>query len=153
MKSYELFRSSFLFIVVMICDRVTKLWALNNCSDRCDINPFLACEVTFNRGISWGFFHSTNDFIFLFVSSVITLITIILAWYTYKRLNVGSSILGEVLVLAGSCSNLIDRVLYRGVVDFIVLSYNEWSWPHFNIADFCIVIGVGVMLMESISER
>ena len=63
------------------------------------------------------------------------------------------SIVGEVMVVAGAVSNLIDRVLHHAVVDFIELSYKGWSWPVFNIADCCIVIGVFLLIFKAYQSK
>jgi signal peptidase II len=68
--------------------------------------------------------------------------------YAYHQYLCGNSIIGEVCVVTGSLSNLIDRVVYHGVIDFIILSYNDFSWPVFNIADTIIVLGVGIMIFQ-----
>jgi signal peptidase II len=105
-----------------------------------------------NRGISWGMFHSSNLIVFVAVSLLIGFVTFIVllhALYCFKK-NVG--ILGHVLVITGSLSNLIDRALYGGVIDFIILSYHYYTWPVFNCADIAIVCGVGIMLWNGDNE-
>ena len=57
--------------------------------------------------------------------------------------------LAEVAVIAGASSNIIDRFWYGGVVDFILLEYEQWSWPLFNVADIVIVGGIIVMVFNS----
>ena len=53
------------------------------------------------------------------------------------------------LVLGGAVGNLIDRVAYGYVIDFLDVYYKDWHWPAFNIADSAICVGVGLMLIES----
>jgi signal peptidase II len=53
------------------------------------------------------------------------------------------------LVLGGSLSNLVDRLWYKAVLDFIELYIGPYSWPVFNVADVCIVIGIGGILLRS----
>jgi signal peptidase II len=53
------------------------------------------------------------------------------------------------LVLGGAIGNLIDRVAYGYVIDFLDVYYQNHHWPAFNIADSAICIGVGLMLLES----
>ena len=53
------------------------------------------------------------------------------------------------LVLGGAIGNLIDRVAYGYVIDFLDIYYKDWHWPAFNIADSAICVGVGLMLIES----
>jgi signal peptidase II len=139
----------FLALAIFIIDRVTKLAALAWCMESpCTINQFFSFEVVFNRGISWGMFHSPSDALFFIVSAIIAIITALLCGYAYQQYKCGNSIVAEICIIAGSCCNLIDRVIYGGVVDFIILSYEQLSWPVFNIADAVIVFGVGLFLLR-----
>jgi signal peptidase II len=141
-----------LFICASILDRITKYIALSYCSQVQRADSLISCYLSFNRGISWGMFHSDNEMPFLVVSLVITGITLALASYAAIRYMNHQLILGEILVLAGSCFNLVDRFMYGGVVDFILLSYGGWSFPVFNCADVCIVIGIGLIFFEHYGE-
>lgn len=53
------------------------------------------------------------------------------------------------LVLGGAVGNLIDRLAYGYVIDFLDVYYRSWHWPAFNIADSAISLGVVLMLAES----
>lgn len=135
--------------IIFIVDRITKLVALARCmQSACTVNPFLSFEIVFNRGISWGMFHGESDALFIGVSVLIALITLILCGYAYYNYVRGNSIVAEVCIIAGSACNLIDRVMYGGVIDFIILSYGHLSWPVFNVADAVIVLGVGMLLLR-----
>jgi len=138
----------FWFIVLLVIDRVTKNLALTRCTQACKINQLLTFDFTLNRGISWGMLHSNDETTFVVVSGIVVLITLGLAGYTFVRWMNRESIAGEILVLAGSISNIIDRALYSGVIDFILVSFGKWSFPVFNVADMCIVLGVGIMALE-----
>jgi len=142
-KYIYFFLAAFIFVV----DRVSKMAALAYCTESArTINSYLSFEVVFNRGISWGMLNSTSDIVFVLVSLMIAVITAFLCWHAYYQYMRGNAILGEVCIIAGSVSNLIDRVVYGGVIDFIVLSYNTFSWPVFNVADAAIVCGVGILI-------
>lgn len=146
-KSLYLYTALTFFIFII--DRVTKLASLAWCMEStCTVNSFLSFEVVFNRGISWGMFHSQSDVLFFVVSAIIAVITATLCGYAYNNYMRGNDIAAEVCIIAGSCCNLIDRVVYGGVVDFIILSYGNLSWPVFNIADAVIVFGVGLFLLR-----
>jgi len=71
-----------------------------------------------------------------------------LCWFAYYNYKQGNNIAAEVCIIAGSISNLIDRVIYGGVIDFIILSYGSLSWPVFNVADAMIVLGVILLLLK-----
>jgi len=136
--------------IIFCIDRVTKYLALMWCDGKvCLYGPFLSFELVVNRGISWGMFHSSHNGTFVVVSLIIGLTTLIVCWYAAHLLQKGLPIIGNIYVIAGSLSNLIDRIYYGGVIDFIVLSYHQMSWPVFNVADMAIVLGVGIMLYQS----
>lgn len=136
-----------LAISIFILDRLTKYLALTYAQTPQVINEYLSFELTFNRGVSWGMFHDASHIVFIVVSSIIALMTIFLCWHAYDRYKKGGLIVGHICVIAGSIANLIDRALYGGVIDFIILSYKHYSWPVFNIADMAIVCGVGLLVV------
>ena len=53
-------------------------------------------------------------------------------------------------ILGGALGNLVCRVRYGEVVDFVYLHWGEWYWPAFNVADSAISVGVAVVLLESL---
>jgi signal peptidase II len=57
---------------------------------------------------------------------------------------------GLTLVLAGAAGTLYDRALYGFVVDFLDIYVGGWHWPAFNVADTCITIGAGVLLLDAV---
>ena len=69
--------------------------------------------------------------------------------YTFACWKQNSLIWGQALILAGAVSNYYDRIMYGGVIDFIVLALGNWSWPAFNIADAAIVCGVCLIVFAN----
>lgn len=141
-----------IFAGVLTADRLTKSWALERCVDALNINDFLSFELIFNRGISWGLFNAGHEWVFMLISMIIVGIMTGLGFYTFIRWNNTHWVIGEVMVLAGAFSNMIDRVTYGGVVDFILLSAGGYCWPYFNVADMCIVAGVSLMIVTILWE-
>jgi signal peptidase II len=134
-------------VIIFLLDRITKLAALAYCSSAAYVvNPYLSFDVVFNRGVSWGMLHSSTNSFFILVSAVIAIITAFLCWHAYHNWRAGSSIIGHVCIIAGSMGNLMDRAVYGGVIDFIILSYKTFSWPVFNVADAAIVMGVFMLI-------
>lgn len=137
-------------LVVFCADRATKSMALAWLSDvSYQFNSFISFELVINRGISWGMFHSLSSAVFVIVSCAIAVVTMMVCWHALYFFRRELPVFGHVCIIAGSLSNLIDRVCYFGVIDFIVLSYNSVSWPVFNIADAAIVCGVGILLLQN----
>ena len=141
-----------LFGTLLFCiDRVSKTIALRWCAEKpYTVNSFISGELVFNRGIMSGMLHSSNDTIFFLVSLLIVCFTVVFGFYAYKSYQEGRMVIGQVCVIFGSLSNIVDRIVYGGVIDFIVLSYNGYSWPVFNIADCAIVCGVAIMIIQEL---
>lgn len=131
---------------IFILDRITKSAALKYLQTPRIINEYFSFELTFNRGISWGMFHDATGMMFGIVFAVIAAITAALCWHAYDAYKKGHSIIGHICIITGSVANLIDRAIYGGVIDFILLSYKHYSWPVFNVADVAIVCGVALLI-------
>ncbi len=135
-------------MLVIIIDRLTKTWVLDKLHGIRHITDYLSFEFVLNRGISWGMFSSDSEATVLMITLAVIGLILFLATFAWQRFKKDHLILGEVIILASALSNLVDRFLYRGVVDFIVFSYKGWSFPAFNVADTCIVIGVCMMFIS-----
>lgn len=144
-----LFLHAHLAVMILFFDRVSKMIALRDCVTEQKITSFLSCALTFNRGISWGMLHDANTWVFVLVTVLIACVTAFIAYLTLTRLQKGLWSIGYVCVVAGSLSNLVDRVMYGAVVDFISFSFAGWHFPVFNIADICIVLGIAGMVIQN----
>lgn len=60
---------------------------------------------------------------------------------------------GMALILGGASGNLIDRMLHGSVIDFLDFYVAQYHWPAFNVADSCIVVGAGLVILELLFER
>ncbi len=110
-----------------------------------------------NRGGAWGLLQDTPEYVrrpfFLLVSALAIAFIVSL----YRRLAPNQKALrwGLPLVLGGALGNLVDRIRYSHVIDFIH-AHMKWSgkdhsWPTFNVADIAICIGVGLMAIDMFS--
>lgn len=147
------FLNSLILIIPLLMDRISKQIIVNKQIAYQEISNYLYFDLTYNRGISWGMFNVENSIIFILISTLVIIITLFLFWYAWEKSKKNQLIIGEILVISGSISNIIDRLVYNGVVDFIVIDYHGWSWPAFNIADSSIIIGAIIMFITSIWEK
>lgn len=143
-------RALFGYIVLVFSiftiDRITK-YIMLVIEEPYRVNEYIAFTLQYNRGISWSLFHSESTFVFAFLTALIALCIGAFCLYAFVRYHNNFGITCELMVCAGAFSNLLDRFLYGGVIDFILLSYKSWSWPVFNIADLAIVVGLCGMMM------
>lgn len=151
-------RSNLLFIVVafgtLFLDQVTKWWAVEALKGL----PFRSPEhnVFTLGGVGLNFSYAENPgatFSFLAdVSQAIRLpfFAIIAAaaaigisvYYTHLKGRRRAARVALGLLWAGAMGNLVDRLRYTYVVDFIDVYYQDWTWPTFNVADIAIVVGI-----------
>ena len=131
-------------MITFFFDRITKFLALLYLRGS-DIVLFPGCALSFawNRGVSWGLFHKFSAAGFWILTGLVALIIALFTIYTFGEYKKRQSIVFEALVLSGALSNLFDRIYYGAVIDFIDLYIKGWHWPTFNVADACIVIGIG----------
>lgn len=141
-----------LFLSLFLFDRVTKYLAYHYCASEFRLASFLSFNLTFNRGIAWGIFNVSDEIIFWSVSFFVMAMYSLFSIITYRSWQTNTVIIGEICILAGGISNIIDRFMYRGVIDFIIVSVNSWSWPAFNVADTAIVCGVMLIGLKWLNE-
>lgn len=149
MKIRPLLFYALIFIGVIVLDQYTKAWALTLSDSGLVVLPFLTLVPVYNSGISWGMFQqeqTTQHWLLMLIMLIISLLLL----YIVRRFAHGKWILPEVLVFAGASSNLLDRIQYGAVIDFIRFSWHDWSFPYFNVADIAIVTGVIGMLIYTI---
>ena len=82
------------------------------------------------------------------LSGVAIVIVVGLLWWLSKADNYYLTI-GLGLIIGGALGNLIDRIHYGAVVDFLDFYIMNYHWPTFNLADCAVTIGVGIVLLES----
>ncbi len=114
-------------VVLVFIDLVSKFYFMYNSLDF----GFFSLNYSANTGIAFGFFKGFN---LLFV--VLSFIIIGTIFYYYN--NIKNSQYAFDLILAGAFGNLINRIFYGHVIDFIDFKF----WPIFNFADVFVVIGV-----------
>lgn len=146
-KYRRLLGYAFLFFLIIGFDRGTK-YMMRNADEQYLLTNFLSLKLQYNRGISWGMLHSENSTIFSIITLIIGILIVVFFGYTFVCFLHNETIAGELMVCAGALSNVIDRIWYGGVADFIFFSLDTWSFPIFNVADVFIVSGLGIMLIR-----
>lgn len=140
--------SLFVIAVVIAFDQASKWVAYENFyGSAVTILPFLNFILVFNEGISFGVLSGeVSREIIIGMSSVLCAILVIWMLRT-DRLTMS---LALALIIGGAIGNIIDRVRYGAVVDFIDFYIGSWHYPAFNMADACIVIGVLFVLYDQL---
>jgi len=114
------------------------------------IIPGFNLTYVHNTGAAFSFLSEAGGWQRWFFAAMAFIISIVLTIWLY-RLKKHETLLAIALalVLGGAIGNLIDRVAYGYVIDFLDVYYQSRHWPAFNIADSAITVGVFLMLLES----
>jgi signal peptidase II len=135
-------------------DQLTKTWIVRNLSfaDRIPvIEGFFSITHVRNPGAAFSLFATSPEPFRRIFFVVVTLVAIALVFSFYRKLAPGErlSALALGLVLGGAVGNLVDRLVYGEVIDFLHFRLlGGYSWPDFNLADSFIVVGVGLLVLE-----
>ena len=112
--------------------------------------PFFNLTYVHNLGAAFSFLSEAGGWQRWFFAALALVISIILSvWLARLQKHETLLAVALALVLGGAVGNLIDRLAYGYVIDFLDVYYQEWHWPAFNIADSAITLGVALMLLES----
>ena len=129
----------FVSIIILLIDQLIK---------RLIENGVIKISYIYNEGAVMGLFSGLDPSIripFFFVSSVVAILIILYYIFTLP-LDEKWNIFGLSLIMGGAFGNLIDRVLFGKVLDFI----ETGIWPIFNIADAAISTGVAILIFKTV---
>jgi signal peptidase II len=145
------FLGGVLLVLIAGFDQLTKYWVLD--FFRTEPEPvtltfFWKIVLAFNRGVSFSLFsQETQTGVYLLAGATL-LITLGLFVWLLKSKTFPLAI-GLGLMIGGSLGNIVDRLRFGAVVDFLYFHWQEYAFPAFNIADCGITIGVGFILLDS----
>lgn len=167
-------RYVFLAIVSLIslaADLGTKAWAVARLAPSQSLDPdqtshlsrrivvikdHLSFVLAKNMGGAWGILQDESEALRRPFFLVISAVAVVFILSLYRKLEPRQWALrwGLPLVLGGALGNLIDRIRYAYVVDFIQIRLTPtFVWPTFNVADVAIVVGVGLMAIDMFTSR
>jgi len=142
----------FIFILIFAIDRFSKLYILNLAEMNDALNLYVASFLNFyliwNKGIAFGLFSFDQNFIYNFITFLITTITIIVLIIAIKSRDYKGYFF--ISIFSGSVGNLYDRIYYSAVPDFIDFHLNDFHWFIFNVADIFISLGVICLIFVEI---
>jgi len=143
--------------LVIGLDQLTKVWAESALSGGPPIHllPHLDLRLAYNAGAAFSFLSDAGGWQrWLFVVLAVGVTLVLLVWLARLSAREKVTAAGLSLVIGGALGNLIDRVLYGHVIDFIDVYWDaSLHWPAFNVADSAITVGVALLLLASLVLR
>ena len=147
-------------LLVLGADQATKYWILN-VLDLPDLRqvvllPVLNLTMVWNRGVTFGLLNGLGSWGHVILAAVALAVVIALGfWLRRAETRIMAVAIGS--IAGGAIGNVIDRVRFGGVIDFIHAHvdtpWGDLSWYVFNIADAAIVCGVAVLILESVFSK
>lgn len=150
-KARTKLRWLWLAALLLLLDQLTKHWALAVLMpyQPLEVWPFFNLMLAFNPGAAFSFLSDAGGWQ-QYIFSGIALVVSFILFVWLRRLQRHETLLAIALVsiLAGAIGNLIDRLYWGHVIDFIQLHVGPYYWPTFNIADTVICIGAVLMAVD-----
>jgi len=145
-------RSVYILLIVLsiiAIDQITKYFVISYLtpSDSIEIFPFLHLVIVRNTGAAFGMFRNFGSTFFVGIS------VLAVTFIVYLLIKSSYNFIGLSLVLGGAIGNLIDRILYGKVVDFIDFSIGKFHWYTFNVADSSLTVGIIVIFLISLFRK
>jgi signal peptidase II len=139
----------------VIVDQATKALVIGAVKLQASISllPFLDIVYLENKGAAFSILAQAAGWQrWFFIALAIIVSLSLMIWMRRIRAEQILLAVGLALVLGGALGNVIDRVWHGYVVDFIYFHWRDWYFPAFNIADTCISIGAGCLLLDAFRE-
>jgi signal peptidase II len=149
-------RFLWLSLLVLVVDQYTKALVLKNIElyQAIQISPFFNLTHVYNYGAAFSFLHDAGGWQRWFFTIVALAVSALVLWWL-KQITKEQIILPLAfsLIIGGAIGNAYDRLVYGYVVDFLVLYYQDWYWPAFNVADTAIFIGAVLMIVDMFKNK
>jgi len=131
---------------------MTKWWAQMSLpmAQPIKVTDFLNWFLIYNLGAAFSFLSQAGGWQRWFFTVIGIVAAIVIIWLLQKNTHDRPFCLALSLILGGAIGNVLDRLLYGAVVDFIDVHYDGWHWPAFNIADGAISIGATLIVINEI---
>ncbi|MDD1618633.1 MAG: signal peptidase II [Methylococcaceae bacterium] len=152
MRDLNMLKWLWLSLLAVILDQASKLAIAGSMQlyQSIEIVPYFNLTYVHNTGAAFSFLSEAGGWQRWFFAGLALVISVVIAVWL-ARLKQHETLLAVALslILGGAIGNLIDRLAYGYVIDFLDVYYQTWHWPAFNIADSAITLGVILMLVES----
>ena len=141
-------------VITLLLDQASKWLALSQLQIGIpeQVLPFFNWLLLFNPGAAFSFLAQSSGWQRWFFTALGLLACIYIVYMLRKYQNERLLCVALSLILGGAAGNVLDRMMYGAVVDFIDLHYANWHWPAFNVADSAICIGAILIIVSELRK-
>ena len=139
-------------VVVVLLDQLSKITMtrLLAYGQSEHINAFFNLVMVYNQGAAFSFLANSGGWQRWFFSALALAVSIFIVWMLNRNSGQRMFCWSLSLILGGAVGNLIDRLAYGHVIDFLDFHIRGWHWPAFNIADSAITIGAVLFVLDEL---
>jgi signal peptidase II len=147
-------KAGLVILLTLILDQASKVWMKGLLLSETGavqkmITPFFNLTPVWNRGVSFGMLQADHGHQMILLIVVAAAITGFLVRWLLKA-ETWLSACALALTIGGALGNIIDRLLFGAVFDFLDFHLYGYHWPAFNVADSAICAGLAILLLESL---
>ena len=139
-------------LAIIVVDQLTKWWIVYDvmASPRViPVIPSFNLVMGWNRGVSFGLFDSDSPMHqWLLIGLAMVVVVVLLFWLRRAKTRRIAYALG--LIIGGALGNIIDRINFGAVADFLDVYIGDYHWPAFNVADAGITVGAIILVLDSL---
>ena len=138
--------------LIIVLDQLTKLWVVSalRLGQSIELTSFFNLVFVYNPGAAFSFLSDAGGWQrWFFVGLALAVsgwLTLLIRQHAVERLLP----LAAALILGGALGNVIDRIRFGAVVDFVDVHAAGWHWPAFNVADSAISLGVALLIWQQL---
>lgn len=139
---------------VVVLDQLTKHWVTQSLGLRevIPMMPSFNLVLAHNAGAAFSFLAGAGGWQRGFFIGVAVVASVVIVHLLRKHHGEKLFSLALALILGGALGNLIDRIRFGHVVDFLDFYVQTWHWPAFNVADMAITAGAGLLIWDSLKK-
>lgn len=142
-------------VLVALLDQATKWWIVESVMrppQVIPVTPFFNLVMGWNRGVSFGMFDTGSPVtVWILVGVALAVVSVLLVWL--RRATEWWVALSIGMIVGGASGNVLDRLRYGAVADFLDFHVAGYHWPAFNVADSGITVGAFILIADSLFAK
>lgn len=139
-------------IIVVLADQLSKITMTRILAygQSESVTSFFNLVMVYNKGAAFSFLADQPGWQRYFFTGISVLASLFILWMLKRNPSQRLFCWALALILGGALGNLIDRVAYGHVIDFLDLHLGGWHWPAFNVADSAITVGALLFVLDEL---
>ena len=137
-------------LIVVLFDQISKITMsrLLEFGQSEPVTSFFNLVMVYNKGAAFSFLADQQGWQRYLFAGISLAASLLIIWMLRRNPSQRLFCWALALILGGAIGNLIDRLAYGHVIDFLDVYFYGWHWPAFNVADSAITIGAGLFILD-----